>query len=608
MSEREPIHEPALPYIDEEVEAIHAAADRFEHATAPELLEWALDRFHPRMAISAAGGVDGMALIDMAWRINPEIRVFTLDTGRLPPETYTLFEEIREHYGIAVEFEYPDREAVTQLVSTEGPNLMYRSVDLRVACCEIRKVEPLKRKLATLDAWVAGLRREQWKTRKNIAKVEVDRDHGGIVKLNPMADWKLDEVWDYVRKNEVPYHELFDHGYTSIGCAPCTRPILPGQSERAGRWWWEEETDKECGLHCSVGLLGSKSDSERAGESASDDRGGVVAMPFGYPVFLELAGRHAVVIGETAVREGKVEGLLAADVGSVTVIAERPAARLESLAALDPRVTVERRTWRPADLDGAFVCVASSDDPAERAAVAREARDRGVLVNVMDDIPNCDWAAPSIVRRGELVLAISTGGASPALAKKLRLQLSAAFGEEWAEVLAVLRDVRAATTAVPPRYRRARVEVGLRAGHRGGGDAGPPRPGRRAAGTAGPPAAGGRPDHRADGHRLPGGRRPGRPRGSSRSAAPRCSGAPTSSSTTAWRLRRCSIWRRPSAERIYAGKEPGRPAMPQAEIDALLGRTRARRSDRGAAEGRRPVRVRPRRRGAARVHRGRRGL
>ena len=182
------------------------------------------------MAISAAGGVDGMALIDMAWRIDPEIRVFTLDTGRLPPETYTLFEEVRERYGIAVEFEYPDRAAVrSSSRDREGPNLMYRSVDLRLACCEIRKVEPLKRKLATLDAWVAGLRREQWKTRKNIAKVELDRDHGGIVKLNPLADWTLDQVWDYVRKNEVPYHELFDHGYTSIGCAPCTRPIAAGR-------------------------------------------------------------------------------------------------------------------------------------------------------------------------------------------------------------------------------------------------------------------------------------------------------------------------------------------------------------------------------------------
>ena len=270
-AEREPIHEPALPVIDEETAWVHEAAGRFEHTGAEALLEWALDRFHPKMAISAAGGVDGMAIIDMAWRINPDVRVFTLDTGRLPVETYGLFEEIRETYGIAVEFEYPDTAAISGLVTAEGPNLMYRSVDLRIACCEIRKVEPLKRKLRTLDAWVAGLRREQWASRKNVAKVELDTDHGGIVKLNPLADWTADEVWDYVRKNEVPYHELFDHGYSSIGCAPCTRPVDPGESERAGRWWWEENTSKECGIHCSVQLMGSKSDGEKAaaGEGAS---------------------------------------------------------------------------------------------------------------------------------------------------------------------------------------------------------------------------------------------------------------------------------------------------------------------------------------------------
>jgi thioredoxin-dependent adenylylsulfate APS reductase len=273
MAEREPIHEPTLPLFEDEAVWLHEAADRFEHASAQDLLSWALEHFHPRMAISAAGGVDGMAIIDMAWRINPEVRVFTLDTGRLPAETYTLFEEIRERYGIDVEFEFPDRIAVEDLMTQHGPNLMYRSVDLRVACCDIRKVQPLKRKLASLDAWVAGLRREQWKTRKNIAKVEVDRDHGGIVKLNPLADWTADEVWDYVRKNEVPYHELFDHGYASIGCAPCTRPVEPGETERAGRWWWESETDKECGIHCSVGLLGTKSDRERAGEVAEEPIG-----------------------------------------------------------------------------------------------------------------------------------------------------------------------------------------------------------------------------------------------------------------------------------------------------------------------------------------------
>ena len=211
-----------------------------------------------------------MVLIDMAWRINPDIRVFTLDTGRLPPETYALFEEVRERYGIKVEFEVPDSEAVSQLISAEGPNLMYKGVDLRLACCTIRKVAPLKRKLATLDAWVAGLRREQWVSRKNIAKVELDRDHGGIVKLNPLADWTLDQVWNYVHANEVPYHELFDHGYTSIGCAPCTRPVMKGEPERAGRWWWEQDTAKECGIHCSVDLAGSKSDRQKAAEKVDE--------------------------------------------------------------------------------------------------------------------------------------------------------------------------------------------------------------------------------------------------------------------------------------------------------------------------------------------------
>jgi thioredoxin-dependent adenylylsulfate APS reductase len=265
----QPIHEPALPVIDEERSWVHDAAERFEDASAQEILAWAIETFHPRLAISAAGGVDGMAIIDMAWRIDPTIRVFTLDTGRLPPETYTLFEEVREHYGIQVEFETPDGATVAALQTEHGPNLMYRSLELRTLCCQVRKVDPLKRKLITLDAWIAGLRREQFVSRRNIAKVELDRDHGGIVKLNPLADWKADDVWDYVHEHEVPYHELFDAGYASIGCAPCTRPVLPGESERAGRWWWEENTNKECGIHCSVQLLGTPSDHERTTQGAN---------------------------------------------------------------------------------------------------------------------------------------------------------------------------------------------------------------------------------------------------------------------------------------------------------------------------------------------------
>ncbi len=179
-------------------------------------------------------------------------------------------------------------------------------------------------------------------------------------------------------------------------------------------------------------------------------------MPFGYPVMLELAGRRCVVIGSLAVREGKVEGLLAAGATDVLVVASAPDARLADLEVLD-EVVVERRGWRSEDLNGAFLVVASNANAGERDAIAREARSRRVLVNVMDDIPNCDWSAPAIVRRGELVLAIATGGASPALAKKLKAALSEELGEEWSEVLSVLRAVRAETMpALPDLATRAR--------------------------------------------------------------------------------------------------------------------------------------------------------
>ena len=174
-------------------------------------------------------------------------------------------------------------------------------------------------------------------------------------------------------------------------------------------------------------------------------------MPFGYPVMLELAGRRCVVIGDDAVREHKVEGLVAAAADDVLVVAMGPATRLDELQAIDG-VIVERRTWQASDLDGAFLVVAASRDPGERDAIAREARCRRALVNVMDDIPNCDWSAPSVVRRGALVLAIATGRASPALAKQLRLQLSTAYGEEWSEVLAVLRKVRTETMPSLPDF------------------------------------------------------------------------------------------------------------------------------------------------------------
>jgi thioredoxin-dependent adenylylsulfate APS reductase len=225
----------------------------FEGAEPWELLEWAFERFSPRIALSTAFQIDGVALLDMAYRIDPGIRVFSVDTGRLPAETHELVERLQERYpGLELTLLTPEQHHVRRMVDRHGLDLFRKEVPLRLLCCQVRKVLPLTRHLATLDAWITGLRRDQWATRTNIRKVEIDHDHGAIVKLNPLAEWTEDEVWDYVRENDVPYHSLYDRGYSSIGCAPCTRPIAPGEPARAGRWWWEENAPKECGIHCSI--------------------------------------------------------------------------------------------------------------------------------------------------------------------------------------------------------------------------------------------------------------------------------------------------------------------------------------------------------------------
>ena len=220
----------------------------------PQLaLEWAIDRFSPRLAISAAFQAEDVALIDMAYRIDPGVRVFSVDTGRLPAESYELIEALRERYpGLKLELLAPDPGQLQRMVGRHGPNLFRTSVEQRLLCCNIRKVQPLTKHLAGLDAWITGLRRDQWATRSDIRKVEIDHDHGAIVKLNPLAEWSEEEVWEYVREREVPTHPLYDQGYTSIGCAPCTRAIKPGEASRAGRWWWETNAPKECGIHCAV--------------------------------------------------------------------------------------------------------------------------------------------------------------------------------------------------------------------------------------------------------------------------------------------------------------------------------------------------------------------
>jgi len=223
-------------------------ADR-EGRPAQEVLGWAIETFGPRIALASSFGAEDVVLVDMWWRIDREVRVFTLDTGRLPEETYEVMDRIRERYGIAIATYFPAAATVEALERERGFYSFRRSVEERTYCCGIRKVEPLGRALAGLDAWVTGLRREQAETRSAVRQVERDPAHGGIIKVNPLVDWSTEQVWSYIRAHEVPYNRLHDRGYPSIGCAPCTRAVLPGEDLRAGRWWWERPETKECGLH-----------------------------------------------------------------------------------------------------------------------------------------------------------------------------------------------------------------------------------------------------------------------------------------------------------------------------------------------------------------------
>lgn len=217
-----------------------------------EVLEYAMERWGDRLAVCTSFQAEGMVILDMAWRIDPEVRVFTVDTGRLPPETYEIIETVRERYGIEVEVHFPDAARVREMTTRFGPNLFFRAVPARLLCCQVRKVEPIREALEPLDAWVTGLRREQWASRANIRKIEIDHDHGGLAKLAPLADWTIEEVHEYIAEHDVPEHPLYAQGFTSIGCAPCTRPTAPGEDPRAGRWWWETNAPKECGIHCPL--------------------------------------------------------------------------------------------------------------------------------------------------------------------------------------------------------------------------------------------------------------------------------------------------------------------------------------------------------------------
>ena len=225
-------------------------AEEFENKTAQQVLKWALDTYDGKIALASSFGAEDVVIIDMMYKIeHSKAKVFTLDTGRLNQETYDVMDAIRARYGIQIEVYFPDQFDIEEMVRIRGMNLMYDSVENRKLCCEIRKVRPLNRALMKLDGWITGLRRDRVSTRATTRKIEIDGSHGGIIKVNPLADWTFEMVWDYIKENNIPYNRLHDAGYPSIGCEPCTRAVGPGEDPRSGRWWWENASNKECGLH-----------------------------------------------------------------------------------------------------------------------------------------------------------------------------------------------------------------------------------------------------------------------------------------------------------------------------------------------------------------------
>ncbi|HAS81703.1 MAG TPA: phosphoadenylyl-sulfate reductase [Verrucomicrobia bacterium] len=215
--------------------------------SAEDVLRWAIGKFHP--SIKVACSFQNLVLVHMATQIRPDVTIFAIDTGRLNEESYQCAEDLYRLLGISIEWYFPQHEQVQALEREKGLYSFRRSIANRQECCHIRKVEPLRRALQGAQAWITGVRSDQGDSRAGTSKIEVDHVHDGIIKINPIADWTWDQVQDYVRQYNLPYNRLFDVGYLSIGCAPCTRPVQAGEDSRAGRWWWEQGGHKECGLH-----------------------------------------------------------------------------------------------------------------------------------------------------------------------------------------------------------------------------------------------------------------------------------------------------------------------------------------------------------------------
>ncbi len=220
-----------------------------ETKSTEELIQWIMDEYGLKAGLACSFGMEDMVLIDMIAKLKSPITIFTLDTGRLHEETYEIMERVRSHYGLEIKTYFPDCEQVEKLVRGKGFFSFKESIENRKECCAIRKIEPLNRALAELDAWVTGLRRDQAITRTETPKILEDADHPPLIKINPLADWSQEQVESYIERHKVPVNALHKKNYPSIGCAPCTRSIEPGEDIRAGRWWWENPEHKECGLH-----------------------------------------------------------------------------------------------------------------------------------------------------------------------------------------------------------------------------------------------------------------------------------------------------------------------------------------------------------------------
>ncbi len=229
-------------------EQIKALNQKYKNATTEELLEGFLNDYKGKIALSSSLGLEDQVLTQMVCKIDKNTKIFTLDTGRLFPETYDLIHRTNSKYGIKMNVYFPDAAHVEEMVGTKGINLFFESIENRKLCCYIRKLEPLKRAFTGLEVWICGLRRDQSVTRHDMQRIEWDEPNG-LIKLNPLIDWAESDVLEYVKVHGIPYNPLHDKGFPSIGCQPCTRAIFPGEDIRAGRWYWENPDTKECGLH-----------------------------------------------------------------------------------------------------------------------------------------------------------------------------------------------------------------------------------------------------------------------------------------------------------------------------------------------------------------------